>query len=220
MSASRPASPAPVSHVPASRADHAYESLLDLLIRLEIPPGTPLVESELMERIGVGRTPLRDAIHRLEMQRLVAIYPRRGTFATDINIGDLALITDVREELEALAAGQAAGRATESDRSAMTRLLARVERPGTRKPIDLDTEIHRTIYAAAHNHFLADTAEMYHNLSLRLWHRYMDRLTDITSHVEEHQNLLGAILRRDGDAASAAARSHVRRFESSVSAVI
>lgn len=205
---------------PSSQADLAYDTLLDLLVRLEIPPGTPLVESELTDRIGVGRTPLRDAIHRLEMQRLVAIYPRRGTFATEINIGDLALITDVREELEALAAAQAALRATVYDQTVMTRLLTRVERPGTRKLIDLDTAIHRTIYEAAHNHFLAATAEMYHNLSLRLWHLYMERLSDITSHVEEHRDLLTAILERDGDRAATAARHHVRRFETSVAEVI
>ena len=209
-----------VSQSPISQADVAYDTLLDLLVRLEIPPGAPLVETELTERIGVGRTPLRDAIHRLEMQRLVAIYPRRGTFATDINIGDLALITDVREELEALAAAQAAERATELDRAVITRLLARVQLPETAKPIDLDTTIHRTIYGAAHNHFLAATAEMYHNLSLRLWHLYMERLTDITSHVEEHRDVLRAVLDRHADAAAAAARAHVRRFEASVSAVI
>jgi DNA-binding GntR family transcriptional regulator len=208
------------SQAPASQAELAYETLLDLLVRLEIAPGAPLIESELTSRIGVGRTPLRDAIHRLEMQRLVAIYPRRGTFATEINIGDLALITDVREELEGLAAGRAAARATEVDRAVVTRLLARVERPETRKPIELDTAIHRTIYAAAHNHFLASTAEMYHNLSLRLWHLYMDRLSDITSHVEEHRVLLGAILDRDPDAAAEAARRHVRRFQESVSSVL
>ncbi|HVR32984.1 MAG TPA: GntR family transcriptional regulator [Acidimicrobiia bacterium] len=209
-----------VSPSPGSQADLAYETLLDLLVRLEIPPGSPLVETELTERIGVGRTPLRDAIHRLEMQRLVAIYPRRGTFATDINIGDLALITDVREELEGLAAAQAAQRATELDRAIITRLLARVQRPETRKPIDLDTTIHRTIYDAAHNHFLAATAEMYHNLSLRLWHLYIERLTDITSHVEEHRDVLRSVLDRNAGAAAAAARDHVRRFEASVSAVI
>ena len=205
---------------PVSQAEVAYEALLDLLVRLEIPPGDPLVEAELMRAIGVGRTPLRDAIHRLEMQRLVVIYPRRGTFATDINIGDLALITDVRAELETLAASQAATRSTESDRAALGRLLSRVETRGTRKPIELDTAIHRTIYAAAHNHFLASTAEMYHNLSLRLWHLYMERLNDISSHVEEHRVLLAAILRRDPEAAALAARSHVRRFEASVSDVI
>lgn len=210
---------APAS-APPSQADHAYERLLELLLTLEIPPGSPLSESDLMARIGVGRTPLRDAIHRLEMQRLVTIYPRRGTFATEINIGDLALITDVRSELEALAAAQAAQRATETDRALLTRLLTRVEKPGTRKPIELDTEIHRAIYAASHNHFLASTAEMYHNLSLRLWHLYMERLADISSHVTEHRTLLRAILDHDAEAAAAAARVHVRRFEASVSAVI
>lgn len=208
------------SSAPLSQADQAYEQLLELLLTLEIPPGSPLSESELMERIGVGRTPLRDAIHRLEMQRLVTIYPRRGTFATEINIGDLALITDVREELEALAAAQAALRATDADRATLARLVTRVDKPGTRKPIELDTAIHRAIYAAAHNHFLASTAEMYHNLSLRLWHLYMERLNDITSHVEEHRQLLRAISERDPDAAATAARTHVRRFEASVSSVI
>ena len=208
------------STAPLSQADQAYDRLLELLLSLDIPPGSPLSEADLMERIGVGRTPLRDAIHRLEMQRLVTIYPRRGTFATEINIGDLALITDVREELEALAASQAAVRSTDADRAALARLLARVDKPGTRKPIELDTAIHRAIYEAAHNHFLASTAEMYHNLSLRLWHLYMERLTDITSHVEEHRQLLRAVLDRDTEAAAAAARTHVRRFEASVSAVI
>ncbi len=203
----------------SSQADLAYDALLRLLIELEIPPGAPLVESELMERIGVGRTPLRDAIHRLEMQRLVVIHPRRGTFASEINLGDLALITDVREELEGLAAASAALRATESDRAALTRLLGRVER-GSRKPIDLDTAVHRTVYAAAHNVFLAATAEMYHNLSQRLWHLFIDRLPDLAGHVEEHRVLISAILARDVEGAGAAAREHVRRFEASVDAVL
>jgi DNA-binding GntR family transcriptional regulator len=204
----------------SSQAELAYDALLELLIGLEIPPGAPLVESQLMERIGVGRTPLRDALHRLEMQRLVVIHPRRGTFASEINIGDLALITDVREELEGLAAASAALRSTDADRATLTRLLGRLERSGTRKPIDLDTAIHRAIYTASHNHFLAATAEMYHNLSQRLWHLFIDRLPDITSHVEEHRDLISAILARDPATAATAARHHVRRFEASVDSVL
>jgi len=199
-----------------SQAELAYDALERLLITLEIPPGAPLVESELMDRIGVGRTPLRDAIHRLEMQRLVVIHPRRGTFATGIDIGDLALVTDVRAELESLAAASAAERATESERAVLADLLSQVEVEGTTKQIDLDTRIHRAIHGAARNHFLAATAGMYHNLALRMWHVYMDRLVDVTSHVEDHRTLLRAIL--DGDATTAAgtAREHVRRFERSV----
>lgn len=206
--------------IPTSAAQRAYDRLLDLLVTLEIPPGAPLAEAELMERVGVGRTPLRDAIHRLEMQRLVVIHPRRGTFATEINIDDLGLITDVREELEGLAAAQAARRSTETDRTSLGRLLARVEKPDDREPIELDSDVHRAIYAASHNHFLAATAEMYHNLSLRLWHRYIERLSDIGSHVGEHRDLLGAILDRDETRAEKVARAHVRNFERSVAAVI
>lgn len=204
----------------ASQADVAYAQLLDLLIRLDIPPGAPLVEAELMERIGVGRTPLRDAIHRLEMQRLVVIHPRRGTFATNVDIGDLALITDVRAELESLAAAQAALRCGEHDRAVLGRLLGKVETPGTRKQIELDTEIHRAIHEASHNHFLASTAEMYHNLAQRLWHLFIDRMPDISSHVEDHRALLTAILEGDAEAAASAARDHVRRFQRSVAGVV
>jgi len=204
----------------ASQADVAYAELLHLLIRLDIPPGAPLVESELTERIGVGRTPLRDAIHRLEMQRLVVIHPRRGTFATGVDMGDLALITDVRAELEALAASQAAIRANRADHTVLHRLLGKVEVPGTRKQIDLDTDIHRAVHAASHNHFLASTAGMYHNLAQRLWHLFIDRMPDITSHVEDHRTLLTAVLDGDADSASTAARDHVRRFEQSVAGVV
>ena len=203
-----------------SQAERAYGELAHLLITLQIPPGAPLVESELMERIGVGRTPLRDAIHRLEMQRLVVIHPRRGTFATGIDIGDLALVTDVREELEALSAASAAERATEGDRRVLTELLSRVAVDGTEKQIDLDTRIHRAIHDASRNHFLAATAGMYHNLALRMWHLYMDRLVDVTSHVEDHRVLLAAILERDAEAAASTARRHVRRFERSVGRLV
>lgn len=102
---------------PPSQADVAYLALRDLLIRLEIAPGAPIVEAELMERIGVGRTPLREALNRLEAERLVNIFSRRGTFAADINLADLALITDLREELEGHAAAKAAERATTIERT-------------------------------------------------------------------------------------------------------
>lgn len=203
-----------------SQAELAYDALTRLLITLEIPPGAPLVESELMERIGVGRTPLRDAIHRLEMQRLVVIHPRRGTFATGIDMGDLALVTDVRAELESLAAAQAAERATGAERAVLAELLEQVAVEGTSKQIDLDTRIHRAIHDAARNHFLSATAGMYHNLALRMWHVYMDRLVDITTHVEDHRTLLGAILAGDAETAAATAREHVRRFERSVGRLI
>jgi DNA-binding GntR family transcriptional regulator len=204
----------------SSRADHAYETLRDLLITLEIPPGAPLSEPLLMERLGVGRTPLREAVHRLEAEKLVRIFPRRGTFAAEINLDDLALITDLREELEGHAAARAAERATAADRTVLERLLPRLAAATTRDQIRIDSSVHRAIYAAAHNRFLAETATEYHNLSLRIWHLFIDRLPDISSHVAEHQEIIHAILAGDDQEARSAAAAHVRSFQRAVKALV
>lgn len=203
-----------------SRADLAYEVLRDLIITLEIPPGSPLSEPELMRSIGVGRTPLREAVHRLEGEQLVKVYPRRGTFAADINLADLALITDLREELEGHAAGAAAERATIADRAALEQLRPRLHASTTRAQIEIDTVVHRAIYAAAHNRFLAATATQYHNLALRIWHLFIERLPDISSHVEEHEEIIDAILGGDSGRARVAAGEHVRSFERAVKAIV
>ena len=214
--------PMPTRAHPAtsSRADQAYETLRDLLVTLEIPPGAPLSEPLLMERLGVGRTPLREAVHRLEAEKLVRIFPRRGTFAAEINLADLALITDLREELEGHAAARASERAIAADRIALERLLPRLAATTTKDQIRIDSAVHRTIYAAAHNRFLAETATEYHNLSLRIWHLFIDRLPDISSHVEEHQEIIHAILAGDGEAARSAAAAHVRSFQRAVKALV
>ncbi len=197
-----------------SQADLAYHEVRDLLVRLEITPGTPIDEGDLMERTGFGRTPLREALNRLEAERLVNIYPRRGTFAADINLSDLALITDLREELEGHAAQRAAERATDEDRLALSQLAAVIGDAGDQ--MALDTEIHQAIYAAAHNHFLTETATQYYNLSMRIWRLYMDRLDDIEAHIEEHRDLVDAIIMGDASTARSLARSHVRSFETAV----
>ncbi len=203
-----------------SRADQAYEALRDLIITLEIPPGAPISEPDLLRRIGVGRTPLREAVHRLEGEQLVKVYPRRGTFAAEINLADLALITDLREELEGHAASVAAERATAADRTALDGLRPRLQAPTTRAQIEIDTVVHRAIYAAAHNRFLAATATQYHNLALRIWHLFIERLPDISSHVEEHQEIIDAILDGDATRARTAASDHVRSFERAVKAIV
>lgn len=205
---------------PSSQADVAYEAVRDLIISLEIPPGAPIVEAELTARVGVGRTPLREALNRLESERLVNIFPRRGTFAADINLPDLALITDLRVELEGHAAAKAAERATNPERVALSQLTRSL---GTRDPsgeMAADTRIHRAIYGATHNRFLVDTATQYHNLSMRIWHLFMDRLSDLSDHVAQHRQLIDHIVAGDADRARRAAVDHVRGFENAVRSLL
>lgn len=214
-----PASPACPSGI-GSQVDIAYAHVRDLLVTLQIRPGDPLSEAALMTAAGVGRTPLREALNRLVDERLVAKYPRRGTFATLVAIDDLGPLTDLRVELEGLAAAQAATRASAEDRRQLFALMPTPGDPAIpQEQLRLDTEIHRAVYAAAHNSFLTETAERYHNLSIRIWHLFIDRLDDLGHHVEEHRALIGHILAREPDQAREVARAHVRGFADAVRAL-
>jgi hypothetical protein len=103
--------PIELGSAPASLADRAYLAIRDQLIMLDIQPGEPIDDDQLAKSLGVGRTPVREALKRLEGDRLVVSYPRRGTFATGMDIADLAHVSEIRVQLEPLAARRAAERA-------------------------------------------------------------------------------------------------------------
>src|SRR5579859_2471349 len=123
-----------MSHISAARsaarellADRAYDELRDRIVTLKISPGAPIDEDLIGEQLGMGRTPVREAIKRLSLENLVTVYPRRGTFASEINITDLAHISDVRVVLEGHAAYRAAERITESQRAELAGLLIELD---------------------------------------------------------------------------------------------
>ena len=200
-------------------ADRAYEELRDQIVTLAIPPGAPINEELLGSELQLGRTPLREAIKRLALENLISVYPRRGTFVTEINITDLAHISDVRVQVEGHAAYRAAQRLTADQRDELDALLARVEAP-QEDLMQLDAEVHRFVYRCAGNPFLRDTLERYLNLSLRIWYLVLARLPHLLERVLEHRDLLLAI--RDGDAESAReiAAEHVATFEVEIRSVL
>ncbi|WP_406208191.1 MULTISPECIES: GntR family transcriptional regulator [unclassified Streptomyces] len=204
-----------------SLAERAYRAIRDRLVMLEIRPGAPINEDQLAQSLGVGRTPVREALKRLQYERLITTYPRRGTFATEVNITDLAHISEVRLELEPLAAAQAARRATAADRAVLTALRVELESEGPRQRdaaelMHLDLQVHRAIYAATHNPYLEDTLVRHDNLATRIWCLFVDRLSDMAGHVEEHGPLVEAIAAGDPDKAAQLARSHVEGFERAI----
>ncbi|KUM87872.1 GntR family transcriptional regulator [Streptomyces pseudovenezuelae] len=204
-----------------SLAERAYRAIRDRLVMLEIRPGAPINEEQLGQSLGVGRTPVREALKRLQYERLITTYPRRGTFATEVNITDLAHISEVRLELEPLAAAQAARRATATDRAnlaALRRELDSAGAPGRDSAglMHLDLQVHRAIYTATHNPYLEDTLVRHDNLATRIWCLFVDRLSDMAGHVEEHGPLIEAIVSGDADTAARLARSHVEGFEQAI----
>lgn len=204
-----------------SLAERAYRAIRDRLVMLEIRPGAPINEEQLGQSLGLGRTPVREALKRLQYERLITTYPRRGTFATDVNITDLAHISEVRQELEPLAAAQAARRATVGDRAKLTDLLEELSSAGTAgreaaELMRLDLRVHRAIYTATHNPYLEDTLVRHDNLATRIWCLFVDRLDDMAGHVEEHGPLIEAIVAGEADKAGRLARSHVEGFERAI----
>lgn len=209
---------------PALLADRAYEELRDRLVTLQIKPGEPIDEDRLGRELEMGRTPIREAIKRLALENLVAVFPRRGTFAAEINITDLAHITEVRQVLEGQAAYRAAERLTDSQHAELTLLLEelRASRGSEDVPalMALDTRVHRFIYRLSGNPFLEETLYRYFNLSLRIWYLVIDRLPHMFQRVHEHEPLLAAIAARDPDLARDIVAGHVATFESEIRSVL
>jgi DNA-binding GntR family transcriptional regulator len=197
--------------------DVAYTRLRDLIITLRLPPGGPVREESLASSFGVGRTPLREAVKRLEAESLVVVHPRRGTFVTPVNLTDHLLICDVRRRLEGLAAERAAERATRDDHARLRALATRLRaHPGGRKAgMALDGVVHREVHRCAHNRFLEADLERYLNLATRIWYLYIDRLPEV-DHRAEHLPMVQAVLDGDPATARAFAIAHVEHFERSV----
>jgi DNA-binding GntR family transcriptional regulator len=202
-------------------ADRAYVELRDQIVTLAIPPGAPINEESIGRDLDIGRTPVREAIKRLALENLVAVYPRRGTFATEINITDLAHISDVRVELEGHAAYRAAQRLTPSQREELEQMLARLDGSGDPETLmRLDAAVHRFVYRCAGNPYLRDTLERYLNLSLRIWHLALGRLPHLPERVHEHVALLRAIRDGEADRARTIAADHVAKFEDEIRGVL
>src|SRR5438034_1632001 len=137
-----------------SLAERAYHAIREMIVSLELRPGAVIDERRLMDRLGIGRTPTREALRRLAQEQLVEVYPRRGMFVTNVEIRDLASLTEVRSVLESHVARLAAGRATDDDRAVLESLLDELETGTELDPSELmalDERIHRQVYRSAHN---------------------------------------------------------------------
>ena len=203
-----------------SLADQAYYRIRELIVSLELPPGSLINERELMEQLGLGRTPVREALRALARERLVEVYPRRGMFVSGVDVGDLAGLSAVRVVLESHAARLAAERATVVDRAETEALLDELEEHDERALIDLDQRIHRHVYRCAHNPFLEATLNEYYVLTLRIWFLALERVVRLEEAVQEHHELLAAIRDRDPARAEGAMRRHIIAFEQAIRRVL
>jgi DNA-binding GntR family transcriptional regulator len=198
-------------------AERAYSEMRERIVTLRLPPGTLLREDELMRELGIGRTPLREAVKRLALENLVAVQPRSGTFVTSVDAADIVHIAEVRAELEAHAAELAARRMDDAQRARAAAMLEQVrdleQAVGADALMHLDESLHRLVWEGSQNPYLIETLERYFVLSLRVWYVVLDRVPGLGAAVVDQAHLLEAILDRDPVRARALMREHVLAFE-------
>jgi DNA-binding GntR family transcriptional regulator len=200
-----------------SLSETAYQQIKQLIVRLDLAPGAFVSEEDLQTRTGIGRTPIREALQRLERDQLVAIIPRRGVMVTPIDLGDLALLYESRAILEPYVHRLAALRGTSEHWAVMEQALRRVESLGDDAPwtelLDADRICHEQVWAAADNRFLTQTLDLLYSQSERLWHQYVRDESDLKSALHEHQLVLDALRAGNADLAASLIEGHVRNFE-------
>ncbi|MGB3485362.1 MAG: GntR family transcriptional regulator [Mycobacterium sp.] len=203
-----------------TNADRAYELVRERLVLLDIRPGAPIDDDQVAAELQLGRTPVREALKRLERERLVIAYPRRGTFAAPVDMTDLADISEIRKQLEPTAAARAARSAPPESRARLAELVDVIAAIGDdddqRDILRRDVRVHREIYRASGNPHLEQILVSLDGHATRIWCLFLDRLPDIAGHVREHTALLEAILAGDADRAAALALEHVTGFERAI----
>lgn len=177
-------------------------------MRLELPPGSAVSEAMLSERLGIGRTPIREALQRLARERLVQILPRRGVIVSDINVKAQLRLLEVRREVERLVARSAARRATAEERSrfaALARGFEQAARTGDDVAfLRIDREFNELCVEAARNEFAANAMQLMASLSRRFWYLHYKQAADLPETARLHANIALAIARADPEAAAAA----------------
>ena len=203
-----------------SLSARAYRILLDRLIMLDIQPGEPIMEKQLAEEMGVGRTPLREALKRLEADHLVVTYPRRGTFASQVDVTELAHVSEIRQALEPLAARRAAEVKGGEWREQLLEVLDDIKEldpnQSQRELLAYDLSVHRLVYSITQNEHLSETLIRLDNIATRIWAALSDRLPSLYDHIVEHTHLIKQIVAGDADAAEETASKHVENFYSMV----
>ena len=198
----------------------AYLRLKEALVTLAYKPGEYLNTAQVMERLGVGRTPVNQALHRLSAEGLVRIIPRKGAMASPLSINDALELIEVRLVNEMLCMRLAAAAITEAELAELQAIAEQFEAAAQRRDavsvMNLDRFFHEKIAQAARNAMLQDILNVLHARSQRFWAISLATEGHLAEVVEEHRTIVAALRRHDGEAAAEAARTHVLSFKASM----
>lgn len=192
------------------KAAQAYREIERLIVFQEIPPGSLASESMLMDKTGLGRTPVREALQQLARNRMVEIHPNKGVLIPPTSVEAQLRMLELRRVLEALAVRLACHRATDAIRQQMTDMVDLLAQDAFTLGAYAETvkDTHDLIVAGAGNDYLADAMAPLQGLSRRFWFTHIvDEQAEITAGSKLHTDILQAILERDPDTAEAASHA-------------
>lgn len=196
------------------------DAIREAIINGTLKPRERLMEIQMAEELGVSRTPIREALRKLELEGFIVMVPRKGAYVADVSFKDIADVFEIRAALEALAAGLAAERITDEELEEMERLVVEKTEAITNHDMDrlveVDTSFHEAIYKASRNERLTsiinnlrEQIQRYRTTSLA----YPGRMK---RSLEEHRGIVEAIQSRDTQLAQQAAREHIENAENSM----
>lgn len=205
----------------ATLSERAYADLRRMIVRLDLAPGTVLREESLQEILGLGRTPIREALQRLARDQFVTVISRRGMYVSSVDVDDLALLYETRAILEPYAMRLASARGTDAMWDDMAAVLEQAH--PTSSPVellDIDRRCRELVWAAADNRFLTDQLDNLYAHSDRLWHLYLGDVADLHGMIAEHREILVALRARDADRAAHLIEAHMHRFDEQIRAAV
>lgn len=193
------------------------ENIRQAIIDGTFSPGERLMEIQLADEMGVSRTPVREAIRKLELEGFVVMIPRRGTYVADISIKDITEIYEIRISLDILAAGLAAERITDEELEKLNSYLVEIGRyvpaMDMDKIVELDTAFHDILYKATRNERLVSVIGNLREQLTGIRGRSMSYPGRLVETMDEHRALVDSIASRDVERAQRDARVHIENAE-------
>lgn len=195
-----------------------FENLREAILEGKLDPGQRLMEIQLAEQLGVSRTPVREAIRKLELEGLVIMVPRKGAYVADVSLKDIMEVLEIRTVIEGLAASLAAERMTDDELDKLEMICYQFKQCYQKDDIDgmiqKDIEFHDVIFTATRNSKLNTIAQSIIEQIYRFRVRYISEYDKAKELVEEHQAILEAISQRDADKAYDKAIRHIENVGS------
>jgi GntR family transcriptional regulator, rspAB operon transcriptional repressor len=202
---------------PNSLVAKAYAEIKEKIITLYFLPGQYLNEAAISSLLDVGRTPVHQALQRLELEGLVEIMPRKGVVVLPDSISEIIKILDSRAAVEAELAKAAAAEISADDGKELLALANATKHarngPGIDDFIACDRAFHRKLAERSGNSVLSDFAQQLHERSIRYWYLHLWQTMDVQATTRQHAAIAEAIARHDGERAAAAMREHIESLK-------